>query len=565
MKKRSISIIASLVICFSSAVLTACKKTENTPKATVYDELADTYCDYSVKTGNPPAVITDVTDKSALESVPKDGERPSNVILRFKSGKILDKNGNEIADFGQFFTDTLKGRIIPVFYLADDRAADDLLDFYDKKLYVTDASVMSSDPAIVKKVRQKLPSLRGMICFKDGLDAYEIVKTLSLNEATVAVLSQSDATSEKVAYIQARFKTVWTVAESSDKISLYDCVGSGTYGVITDDFGAAYDVIESYDKYGLTRANFCVAHRGLPDDYNENSVSGISAALKAGATHVETDGYLTTDNEIVLMHDSTIDRTTDGSGEIESMSLAELRRYKLDLHGSEEIPVFEDIVPLFANTDAVLVFELKTSNVKLVDELKKRLDKLDFYKNIVIVAFSESGHKRVREVLPEVPAAYLSNDCTIDGLPEILKTAGKYNAAIDVAYSQLAPDHNKMLAARGLVGWYWTYEDASSTIIAQREGYAGITSNAADICKDFIRFVTGIKNSPATLAVGDEIELECTDYCGNKVTAAGTVFFLTDNGDEYEVIAVVKNAVHPTMSRFYTLLYTEKLTFKKTA
>ena len=122
-----------------------------------------------------------------------------------------------------------------------------------------------------------------------------------------------------------------------------------------------------------------------------------------------------------------------------------------------------------------------------------------------------------------------------------------------------------MLAARGLVGWYWTYEDASSTIIAQREGYAGISSNAADICKDFIRFVTGIKNSPATLAVGDEIELECRDYCGNKVTAAGTVFFLTDNGDEYEVIAVVKNAVHPTMSRFYTLLYTKKLTFKKTA
>ena len=134
MKKRSIFLIASLFICFSSAVLTACKKTENTPKATVYDELADTYCDYSVKAGNPPAVITDVTDKSALKSVPKDGERPSNVILRFKSGKILDKNGNEIADFGQFFTDTLKGKIIPVFYLADDRAADDLLDFYDKKL-----------------------------------------------------------------------------------------------------------------------------------------------------------------------------------------------------------------------------------------------------------------------------------------------------------------------------------------------------------------------------------------------------------------------------------------------
>ena len=564
MKKRSIAIFASLIICFSSSFLTACKKAEP-EKATVYDELFDTYEDPAVKIGNPPAVITDVTDKAVLDSIPTDGKRPADVILRFRGGKILDKGGNEIADFEKFFSDTLKGKIIPVFYLADDRAADDLIDFYAKKLSVTDASVMSDDPAVVKKVRQKLPSLRGMIFFKDGVDAYEIVKTLSLNEAAVAVLSQSDATSEKVAYIQARFKTVWTIAESSDKISLYDCVGSGAYGVITEDFNAAYAVLESYDRYGLTRANFCVAHRGLPADYNENSVSGTTAALNAGAMHVEMDGYLTTDNEIVMMHDSTIDRTTDGSGNIESMSLAELKKYRLDLHGSEEIPTFEEVAALFANTDALLVFELKSNNVNLVDELKKRLDKLDFYKNIVIVAFSEKGHKRVREILPEVPAAYLSNDCTIDGLPEMLKTAGKYNAAIDVAYSQLTPTHTKMLAARGLVGWYWTYDDASSTIIAQRDGYAGITSNVADICKDDIRFVNGVKSSATSLAVGDEIELECTDYCGNKVTAAGTVFFLTDDGDEYEVIAVVKNAVHPAISRIYTLRYTKKLTVKKTA
>src|SRR5262249_7476269 len=68
------------------------------------------------------------------------------------------------------------------------------------------------------------------------------------------------------------------------------------------------------------------AHRGYSSDFPENTLPALEAALEAGAHVAEIDVRLTRDGKLVLMHDPTVDRTTDGSGPVSDMSLEEVKK-----------------------------------------------------------------------------------------------------------------------------------------------------------------------------------------------------------------------------------------------
>jgi glycerophosphoryl diester phosphodiesterase len=75
-----------------------------------------------------------------------------------------------------------------------------------------------------------------------------------------------------------------------------------------------------------SRGPFISAHRGYSSHYPENTIPALQAALDAGAHVAEIDVRLTRDDKLVLMHDATVDRTTDGSGAVRQMTLAEVKR-----------------------------------------------------------------------------------------------------------------------------------------------------------------------------------------------------------------------------------------------
>ncbi len=89
-----------------------------------------------------------------------------------------------------------------------------------------------------------------------------------------------------------------------------------------------------------------VAHRGDYKNHPENSISSIVSAADFGADIVEIDVWPTKDGHLVLMHDKTIDRTTDGVGKVSEMTLGQLRQYHLrDIDGNltdEKIPTLEE-------------------------------------------------------------------------------------------------------------------------------------------------------------------------------------------------------------------------------
>ncbi len=99
-----------------------------------------------------------------------------------------------------------------------------------------------------------------------------------------------------------------------------------------------------------------LGHRGYIGKYPENSILAFKKAIEAGADGIELDVWLTKDGKVVVMHDETIDRTSNMSGRQKEMTLEELKR--ADIGMDEKIPTLKEVFEALPN-DALINVELK--------------------------------------------------------------------------------------------------------------------------------------------------------------------------------------------------------------
>jgi len=94
----------------------------------------------------------------------------------------------------------------------------------------------------------------------------------------------------------------------------------------------------------LKRLTYLIGHRGASGYEPENTLRAFRVALEDGVNGIEFDVRQTRDGHLVIMHDETVDRTTNGMGYVNEMSLNELRQ--LDAGKGERVPTFEEVVDL---------------------------------------------------------------------------------------------------------------------------------------------------------------------------------------------------------------------------
>lgn len=103
------------------------------------------------------------------------------------------------------------------------------------------------------------------------------------------------------------------------------------------------------------------AHRGLPVKFAENSLQGFKYAATHGAEGVELDVHLTKDKVPVVMHDETLDRTTNGTGYIKDYTLNEIRKFHLE--NGEPVPLLSELFEILQNKDLYINLEFKTNKI----------------------------------------------------------------------------------------------------------------------------------------------------------------------------------------------------------
>jgi glycerophosphoryl diester phosphodiesterase len=158
-----------------------------------------------------------------------------------------------------------------------------------------------------------------------------------------------------------------------------------------------------------------IAHRGFSARYPENTLGSISAAIELGADMVEIDVTVTADGHVVVIHDETLDRTTDGQGLVSDHTLEEIRRLDAgswfdQQFDGETIPTLDEVL-LLTSGKTLLNIEIKPEAVDFevaakVVALVRAQSMID---QVVVSSFAPMALRQVFDIAPEITTASLFN------------------------------------------------------------------------------------------------------------------------------------------------------------
>jgi glycerophosphoryl diester phosphodiesterase len=158
-----------------------------------------------------------------------------------------------------------------------------------------------------------------------------------------------------------------------------------------------------------------LAHRGDLAHAPENTLPSFRQAIEKGADGVELDAKLTSDGHVIVFHDTTVDRTTNGSGKVASFSLERIRSldagswFHENFKGTQ-VPLLEEVFET-VGPDRLINIELtnySTPRDGLADKVCELIKHHGNQKQILFSSFFSSNLKRSAQLLPEVPRGLLA-------------------------------------------------------------------------------------------------------------------------------------------------------------
>ncbi|MEM7157107.1 MAG: glycerophosphodiester phosphodiesterase [Myxococcota bacterium] len=160
-----------------------------------------------------------------------------------------------------------------------------------------------------------------------------------------------------------------------------------------------------------------IAHRGGRAERPEHTLVAYDHAREAGADVLELDVHATADGVLVVMHDDTVDRTTDGEGLIQELTLEEIKALDAGYDFSEdggatfpyrgmglEVPTLEEVFE--AHPDAAYVIEIKQAAPSIVGPFLALCNDAQVHDQMVASAFAASTLEEIREQDPEMPTNF---------------------------------------------------------------------------------------------------------------------------------------------------------------
>jgi glycerophosphoryl diester phosphodiesterase len=183
------------------------------------------------------------------------------------------------------------------------------------------------------------------------------------------------------------------------------------------------------------RSPWVIAHRGASGHAPENTLAAFQRAVELGATFIETDLQVTRDGCFVAMHDDTVDRTTNGSGEVAEFTLDELRQVDAGLWFDREfmgqrIPTLAEILQFSSKNDVVFYLELKYPALTGMDHsLVAALHKEQSSARTIVISFDPATLVPLRRIDRSVMVGLLVEHRCEDCI----------QAALDVGARQLCP------------------------------------------------------------------------------------------------------------------------------
>lgn len=228
-----------------------------------------------------------------------------------------------------------------------------------------------------------------------------------------------------------------------------------------------------------------IAHRGSNADYPENTVLAFEAVTRHWG--IETDIQVTSDGTWICMHDSTVDRTTDGTGTVASKTLAQIKTLKIDTGSNlasltdeqKRVPTFDEFLTVCKKNRRVPIIEIKAGNYSAAnyDEIVVRLRKFNLVQSPVFISFDYQALVEIKKRIPAVYVQYLVSSITDQAIDDA-KALG-INSGISVKYNDVSVTEENVVKIHnaGLAAACWTVPDTQFDSMVSL-GFDFITTNS---------------------------------------------------------------------------------------
>lgn len=232
-----------------------------------------------------------------------------------------------------------------------------------------------------------------------------------------------------------------------------------------------------------------VAHRGIYDGEPENTLRAFRAAVEAGVEFIECDCHLTADGCVAIIHDSTLERTTNGVGEVASWTMEELAG--LDAGDGEGVPALEQVLEVI-DSKCQLLLEVKTNRQDKVypglpEAILEVLTAAGALERTVIQSFAKPYLKTMRSLSPEVRLGLLV-------MPWRMLLNYRYVEDVEDLGLELVVPHfirtsrtlTEDLHDRGLKVFCWTVDNTGNLRDVTEAGADGVITNRTKVATEFL-------------------------------------------------------------------------------
>lgn len=233
-----------------------------------------------------------------------------------------------------------------------------------------------------------------------------------------------------------------------------------------------------------------VAHRGNSSEAPENTLAAVRSAIVAGADAVEVDVYSTLDGELILSHDNTVERCTNGKGEIRYSTSEYLRSVDAGYSkqfgkkfAGEKMPFLREVLEEIKDK-ITLVIEIKQIGIE--EKVLQLLNETGTRNQVVIIAFAPEILAKFRDIAPDIPTSVLTfSHKTLEEIIALAQRAKTFS--VDLNFGLCTKEIVSALVTKGYSVWAWTVDEPATMNKMVQNGISVITTNVPRKALDTFR------------------------------------------------------------------------------
>lgn len=215
-----------------------------------------------------------------------------------------------------------------------------------------------------------------------------------------------------------------------------------------------------------------IGHRGARAHAPENTIKSFAKGIELGVNAIEFDVRQTKDGKIIVMHDDTVDRVTDGKGKVKDLTLEEIKTLVI---AGEKVPTLGEALDFIDKKVDRIVIELKETGLE--DRVLKEIAAWEVVERVVIVSFYQEALQKMREINQNIEIGLL-----------FATSLNPVKAALNLKAQYLLPRYNfaytgliKKAHEQGLKVVVWTVNDEKEVAEFVKKGVDGIASDRPEI------------------------------------------------------------------------------------